>query len=366
MLCPECKAPLEAAGGNQVRCSAHGGVFEVLYARPETFGRSARSLPPPPPPAETPPRAEAPAPGGGEPAVDDKIVAACPVCEKHYRVSRASLGQQARCKCGVLFTVEDANALYEFKDEDGADEAYGAGDHTCQCGARYATGATYCRACGAVLARSGRCAQHPDVDAGAACVRCHALVCDTCSFPGPDGAILCPRCVSAPVSGALPPAATTFLTPLADGAHCIQHVDTPAVVRCTKCREALCGTCAFEFPGRVFLCPTCACTPRTGVTGRRRVYAIWSIVLAAWGSLGTALVFAGLFAEVAETDVEAEAFGIFLMLVVVLPLVIGLGLGVSSFERGVKGQVLAWVGTIWNGLLVGTWLLLMVVGIFMG
>jgi hypothetical protein len=87
----------------------------------------------------------------------------------------------------------------------------------------------------------------------------------------------------------------------------------------------------------------------------------WSLGLAIWSTLGIAFLMTGVLEEVVAEELAATLVGSILL---VSPL-IGLALGISSFERGMKSPPLVWVSTIWNGVLLGLWLLLIIVGLTM-
>jgi hypothetical protein len=88
-------------------------------------------------------------------------------------------------------------------------------------------------------------------------------------------------------------------------------------------------------------------------------------VLAGWATLVLVLVFAGAFAAAFESEAGEEAIGVLFMLFGVVPAIVGIALGLSSFTRGRK-SALPWIGSIWNGLILGIWILLTIVGLMMG
>ena len=260
LLCPECRSPLVAAGGNTVRCPAHPATFEVMFARSVVVA-----------PPDT-------IRGGVSPAV------------------------------------------------------------------------------------AGKCLRHAGLDATCACARCHALICDTCAFPQENGLILCPTCATSPVGDTVPmPLIATPALPLADGTVCVLHAKVPAIRRCAQCDAAMCTTCDFAFPGGIHLCPACATTSKTRLTGKQKAHVGWSLGLAVWTTLGTALLLTGALDEAVTEEPLASLVGSILL----FPSLIGLALGISTFERGMKSPPLVWIGTIWNGVLLGIWLLLIIVGLTM-
>ncbi len=316
-----------------VRCSAHPATFEVMFARPAVVAAPTPQpdAPPVPVPLAALPRGE---PAGSEDP--DRIVVECPSCSRRYKVKRTDAGAKAHCKCGYELVIEDQERLPET-----------AGG-------------------GVSPGPAGKCVQHPNLDAVYACGRCHKLICDTCAFPQVDGSFICPECATIPDGQAVPmPVAAAPAVPLADGAVCVRHAEVPANRRCSQCNAAVCTTCDFAFPGGIHLCPSCATTPQTRLSGKQKTYAGWSLGLAVWSTLGTALVLTGALADTVTSEADEEALGVVLMLLVVFPSLIGLALGISSFERGMKSPPLVWVGTIWSGVVLGVWLLLIIVGLTM-
>ncbi len=346
LMCPECRSPLEAISQTEVRCHAHGADYDVLFLRPAA-PPAARPTPvaaPPPIPVATAEHAPDMAIPLGHAATghNHNLVAECPSCGHKYSAPRSTIGQNAKCKCGSSFRVEDPDSPGIFAISSAEPEG----------------------------ANSTTCVQHPDMDAAFSCVRCHALMCQTCAFPQADGSVLCPRCAGsgAPSAGQGPNAfaATAPAMSLADGSVCVTHPTVPATRRCARCRSAVCATCDFSLPGDVHLCPTCAVDPQTRLSGKRKTLAISSVVLATLATVSTALLMTGaIFGEV-TTEAEDEILGMLFIYLVVMPALIGVALGAASFERQLKTPAIVWLGTIWNGLILGAALLLIVIGILIG
>ena len=49
-----------------------------------------------------------------------------------------------------------------------------------------------------------------------------------------------------------------------------------------------------------------------------------------------------------------------------VPAIVGVGLGLGAIERRLRNPLWVWVPVVWNGLLLSLFLLLSVVGAFMG
>ncbi len=155
-----------------------------------------------------------------------------------------------------------------------------------------------------------------------------------------------------------PPAAP----PLSAGLRCVQHPHLPAIRQCQSCGAYVCSTCDFAFPGDLHLCPTCATKPQTELSGKRRTMRAWSFGLAVGATVGMVLVFAGVFQGKARSAAEVEALGGLLMLMILVPAIVGISLGLGATDRRLANPLSLRVAVIWNGLLIGAFLLLCIVG----
>lgn len=260
----------------------------------------------------------------------------CPACGKKYKVAPEQAGKKGRCVCGKVFHIPAAPD----------------------------TGSI-----AAPAAVEAKCAQHGDVAATHTCSRCGKNLCQVCVFPQAGGSVLCPACAATPpalgaqVPGVGRPSPVVRPTSAALSTTCRVHPDVPATHLCTKCRSPVCDTCAFVFPGGVYLCPSCATTPQKGVTGKRKGRVVWAIVLAVWGTLALVALLAG--APMMPPS-EGEVFGAIMGFLGFVPSMVGLGVGISCFERRLANPPIVWVAAIWNIVIVGVWILLIIVGIAMG
>jgi hypothetical protein len=146
-------------------------------------------------------------------------------------------------------------------------------------------------------------------------------------------------------------------------ARCIQHPHIQAVARCKLCGLHMCPTCDFSLPGNVHLCPACASAPQTALSPKRKRSLILSLALALWSSVGMACLLAGIFARAARTRQDQQALGLVLILFVLAPATIGLTLGLTTKDRRLPNSPAIWIAIIWNGLIVGAFLLLSLIGI---
>jgi hypothetical protein len=146
-----------------------------------------------------------------------------------------------------------------------------------------------------------------------------------------------------------------------EGVHCETHPDVQAVRRCRSCQKAICSTCLFEFPGRLYLCPTCATRPQEALTPKRRKYLMWSFIFAGTGTFLTAFLFlGGLFGEVGMILSNLAALGI-------IPAAIaGVACGGAAKPPGRSKLAAVQVAWYWNLALLAVVILLMLVGLLMG
>jgi hypothetical protein len=127
----------------------------------------------------------------------------------------------------------------------------------------------------------------------------------------------------------------------------------------------MCGTCAFDLPGGVKVCPTCA-TAAPKLSPKRKKLLIGSYALAVWCTIAMVALFAGVFSGMVRNREERELVGILLMLLLPLPSLVGVALGVSAMDRRLPNTIAMWIATVWNGVILGGFILLMIVGMMKG
>lgn len=214
-----------------------------------------------------------------------------------------------------------------------------------------------------IPAEGAVCVQHPSVAALLTCDVCESPMCATCDFPQPTGLHLCPNCATAQALS--PPVITTAAVAIPEGVHCVQHPNSRAVAKCKLCGGFMCNTCTFDLPGGIKLCPACAtATPK--LSPKRKKLLIASYVIAVWCTILFISVFSGGFRGLA-TDKESQQFiGLLVMLLLPLPCLIGVALSVSSMERRVPNSMAMWIATTWNGIILGSFLLWMIINMAKG
>jgi hypothetical protein len=210
------------------------------------------------------------------------------------------------------------------------------------------------------------CQQHPNLAAAYACAKCGAGLCATCDFPQPDGTHLCAGCAAAVPLTILAPGAEAPPVILGKFGFCLQHPRVAAVARCRSCGAAVCSTCDFVLAGNVHCCPKCATQPKKGLTPKRRKALAWAYGLAIWATLGLAVMLSGALTPEGGSKAEEEAIGAVIGFLVLIPSIIGTAMAVSAVERRLPNPPSIWGAVVWNGLLLVIFLLLAVVGTFMG
>jgi hypothetical protein len=148
--------------------------------------------------------------------------------------------------------------------------------------------------------------------------------------------------------------------------HCVQHPNIQATQQCKACGAFMCATCDFTLPGGIHVCPTCATAPKTNLSPRRKKLLIGSFALAAWSTVGMVALFAGVFAGFGRDKAAQEMLGIMLMLFVLAPAIVGTALGVGAMDRRLTTPPTLWIATIWNAIMVASFVLLMIIGMFRG
>lgn len=273
-----------------------------------------------------------------------KVAVACPRCGKRYLVAPASAGKRGRCACGVEFNIP----------------ALGFGQVEPEVAPASASVSSTERSPAAA-----HCAWHPAVPAAFACARCHALMCTTCDFRQLDGSHLCPTCATQPSvapAGSFSGALASPYARVEPGVRCRNHPEVDAVARCSECSTPICGTCDFQFPGGLHYCPTCATRTSRPLSSGRKSLVIWSMLMAGWVTVFLGVLLSGAMAD-AVTD-EAGAFVVGLLIMV--PALAGIGLACGSLNKRAGNPPIVWVAVVWNGIMVGVWLLLCIIGSVVG
>jgi hypothetical protein len=252
------------------------------------------------------------------------------------------------------------------------------------------------------------CVNHPDIPSSSTCRSCGKPVCLTCEFQLPNGHLVCPECANAPPvlrmepSSALveppplptepppwptepPPipvqplpssagSATTlqmvepppipilpqYARPTLKDVRCVQHSTVPAVELCKICNAPMCATCDFLIPGNIHVCPVCISAPPRKMSLERKLLVTFALILAAWTTLGMALLAGGFFNKAGMVD--QKTLGILFSIFIFFPSLIGTALGISSHEKRLSNPASVWIAAIWNGVNMAVLLVLVIIG----
>jgi len=212
------------------------------------------------------------------------------------------------------------------------------------------------------------CPRHPGVAAQYTCSRCQTACCLNCCYSMPDGSICCSTCYDqAQATAPSSPAVSSAQSPVTSTPErgCPQHPLLPPVAVCKICGRGSCVTCDFFFPPNVHLCPLCVTTAHAKLTPMRKKYLITALVMAAWSSIGVVLLFSGALAGMAQDKSTEMLLGLAIIGVVTVPSTIGTGVAWAALKKGGPNPIGIWVSLVWNVLLLGAMLLLMIIGQFM-
>jgi tellurite resistance protein TehA-like permease len=146
-------------------------------------------------------------------------------------------------------------------------------------------------------------------------------------------------------------------------ATCRTHPATTVSTFCSSCVGPYCGVCLFATPQGP-LCPECALRPSRQGRGSALLRSVLSLCCAI---VGTLVLFCMLLFQALSGKELPEAGATLLGFLALISSVGGLSLGLIARDHA-QGQrsPLALVGLIANGVLLGAFVLLSIVGIAMG
>jgi len=84
--------------------------------------------------------------------------------------------------------------------------------------------------------------------------------------------------------------------------------------------------------------------------------------MAMWCMVILALLVGGAFRSLARDQASQTALGFLMLILLLLPAALGVALGVSSKGRR-PGTVAIWIAIFWNGLILGGFVLLIIIGV---
>lgn len=225
------------------------------------------------------------------------------------------------------------------------------------------------------------CANHPEAAAPYVCQRCQRAVCYECCYSLADGSVCCKTCfqsiaeppVPAPSAVARPRVvvrssptvtATASAFPVTQGrGTCVQHPSVLSIARCKRCGAGSCATCDFVFPGNLHYCPVCATKAGRELSPRRKQYLTAAYCLAGASTLTLVLLIGLAAGGMLDDESGGSIWGMLFILFFGVPATIGTGMGLSAWRPGAN-PVSVWIALVWNALMQGGMLLLMIIGIF--
>ncbi|MEY2409057.1 MAG: hypothetical protein QOF48_1727 [Verrucomicrobiota bacterium] len=213
------------------------------------------------------------------------------------------------------------------------------------------------------------CPNHPGVVAQYTCSRCQSLCCLNCCYSMPDRSVCCSTCYNqAPwpvpaASIATPPTPVALVAgavPVTRG--CPQHPLLPPAALCRVCGAGSCVTCDFFFPPNIHLCPVCVVSSQNALTPMRKSYMTTALIMAGFASVGIVVWMSGMLAAMVKDDrTMAIIVGLGILLATTVPTTIGTGVAWAALRKGGPNPLGVWIGLVWNVLLLGVIILIMVV-----
>jgi hypothetical protein len=219
---------------------------------------------------------------------------------------------------------------------------------------------------------AGMCADHPDLRAAFLCGLCGRAICAICAFTRTDGSRVCTTCASAAAPaeseaprlvgrGYLPPEHVRFLK-------CVQHPSIGAVHVCNGCGAPMCALCEFSLPVDLHLCPRCVVAPPKRTSKSRRTLLVAAYAVAAYGTIGLALLTSGALASLLDFDSthRQRLLGWIFSLGLFFPAIVGAALGIGGIDRRLHNPAAFWIAAVWNSLLLGIHLIFIILGSMRG
>jgi hypothetical protein len=156
----------------------------------------------------------------------------------------------------------------------------------------------------------------------------------------------------------------------ADTPTCINHPASPAPHTCVRCQRTICSVCEFQTAAGSF-CPECmSAGPSPEEKSASLAKAVWAVVLAVVGMviLVIGMMIAGASSRMQKSyQMQDQMLNTAVFFLAFLAALGGLALGlVSRDEARATGSPLPVVAIIANGILLGLFVLLSLVGVFNG
>ncbi|MFC1840330.1 hypothetical protein ACFL1N_12165 [Thermodesulfobacteriota bacterium] len=147
------------------------------------------------------------------------------------------------------------------------------------------------------------------------------------------------------------------------GKMCSNHPGISAWTTCHRCQSPICKTCVFTFYEDYNLCPACASSSDNTMSPRRRKNMIKSFVFAGICTIFFIIFFIAM--QSIQDEAASEGIATVLGLIILITGITGMSFGFSALDKRLKNPVSLWFATIWNIALVGIYILLCIIGLFM-
>jgi len=148
---------------------------------------------------------------------------------------------------------------------------------------------------------------------------------------------------------------------------CANHPKVKAEYICRMCGAHICKTCVFEFDNNVLLCPNCVNKPQPLSINQKELLN-WSYIMAVITTLGWVFMFL-LRASNPSIIKDEGNKGImewYMIIFIIIPPIVGIVKGSRARFHHQKNPTSIKIALIWNIILIGFFLLLMIMGIVMG
>jgi hypothetical protein len=71
-------------------------------------------------------------------------------------------------------------------------------------------------------------------------------------------------------------------------------------------------------------------------------------------------------ANIIQSETAEEAIGFAMAFMIFIPSLIGTALGFAAIDRRLSNPFSVWIAAIWNGIILGIYVLLCIIGLFVG
>jgi hypothetical protein len=145
--------------------------------------------------------------------------------------------------------------------------------------------------------------------------------------------------------------------------NCTNHPEMPAEHRCYHCNMPLCNTCAFSFPGEIYLCPSCVQKKPSELNPAIKKNTTISLCIALESFLALILFFVTA-SQIGDDQSSLQLLGYALFVFSLVPAIVGFAFGISVMPKSGKKPFLLRIAVISNIGIIGIIILATIAGIF--